>query len=213
MQTELMGFFLTLAICWFNQATTVRIFSALCKNSGILWEGNNAKSPFPPCFSNNWVRHLKSEEFYHKLLFLADSHVLLPARSSCLVFFLLYLCYADDAIVIKWENTGKNWVGWVGNGVSAPQCQAGLSELLDQVIPWPSRLKLPTIPTLAVIPTMSSSRDGCSGENQRKICSRNISRVHIVGTGLISVPQTQKASLQLCILSPGSFLWSKRNLD
>lgn len=35
----------------------------------------------------------------------------------------------------------------------------------------PPRLKLPTIPILAVIPTMSNSRDGHGGENGPKICS------------------------------------------
>lgn len=63
------------------------------------------------------------------------------ALALCFFFSSIYAMQMT-LFVIKWQNTRKNLVGWVGNHVSPPQCQAGLSELLDQVISWSSGLKL-----------------------------------------------------------------------
>lgn len=66
-----------------------------------------------------------------------------------------------------------------------------------------------TVPTLTIIPVMTNSRNGCSGGKLPEEVLKNISDVHVVGIGLISIAQKQKVSPHLYTCFSSSFLWFK----
>lgn len=134
-------------------------------------------------------------------------------QHTVLALCLFFSIYAVQTMLfaIKWENTRKTLVGHGGNHVSAPQLQAGLSELLDlsyfmvlnAANDFQQHLLLSSFQWWLILRTHVVGKIGWRVAEEHLRCS-------CCGYRMAIMAQKQKASPQLYILFPSSFHWNEK---